>query len=526
MHTKNKRYVTAALLSIAALLPSCIKNDLPYPQIVQNITSIAAEGQVKTAYIDSVSLEATVYLGEQTDIRNVRFTEFTVSEGGTCQEDLLSGTWDLSKPLIVTITRYQDYNWEIRAVQDIVRYFEVEGEVGASIVDAEARRVVVHVPEGTDLADLRLLRCKLGPEGITTITPALNPGRLDLSYPLRVEVEAYGRTEIWTIYAEISEMVVSTTRVDGWSQVIWAYGSGPADADNGFEYKLKSATEWIKVPDELITRTQGIFSCYIPHLVPLETYQVRTYSGENVGNIMEVTLQGTADIPNGDFEQWHQTSNKMWCPWPLDGTQFWDTGNTGTMTLGANNTVPSENTPTGSGYSAQCNTKFVGIGVIGKLGAGSIFTGRFDRVDGTNGILQFGRPWKLRPTRLKGYYQYKTANINYTSAELKALEGRPDTCVVYVALTDWTAPYEIRTNPKNRNLFDKNADYVIAYGEFSYSGTMSGFAPFEIKLDYRDTSRVPSYLQITCAASKYGDYFTGADGAVLWVDQFYFDWDY
>ncbi len=216
----------------------------------------------------------------------------------------------------------------------------------------------------------------------------------------------------------------------------------------------------------------------------------------------------------------------MWCPWPLDGTQFWDTGNTGTMALGANNTVPSENTPTGSGYSAQCNTKFVGIGVIGKLGAGSIFTGRFDRVDGTNGILQFGRPWKLRPTRLKGYYQYKTANINYTSAEFKALEGRPDTCVVYVALTDWTAPYEIRTNPKNRNLFDKNADYVIAYGEFSYSGTMSGFAPFEIKLDYRDTSRVPSYMQITCAASKYGDYFTGADGAVLWVDQFYFDWDY
>lgn len=54
MHKKNKRYVTAALLSIAALLPSCIKNDLPYPQIVQNITSIAAEGQVKTAYIDSV----------------------------------------------------------------------------------------------------------------------------------------------------------------------------------------------------------------------------------------------------------------------------------------------------------------------------------------------------------------------------------------------------------------------------------------------------------------------------------------
>lgn len=512
------------LFSIA--LAGCIKNDIPYPRIEQNILSLAVEGESKSAYIDSVTLVATVYLEETTDIENVRFTEFTISPGGTSDLDLLDGTWDLSRPLVVTLSRFQEYNWKIEAVQNIERYFQVEGEVGESIVDPVGHRVIVHMPEGTDLTNLKLLRYKLGPAGITTVIPALDAGPLNLYYPKRVEVECFGRTTYWTIYAEITETIVNTTQVDAWSKVVWAYGSGPADAVNGFQYKKASDTEWIDVPREDIITNQGAFSCCIKHLEPLTEYQVRAVSGENIGNEMRVTTQATADIPDGDFDQWHQTEKKMWCPWNIGGDQFWDTGNTGTMTLGANNTEPSEHTPTGSGLSAQLTTRFVGIGIIGKLGSGSIFTGKFNKVDGTNGILDFGQPWNLRPTKLKGYYQYQTVDIDYTSAEFKDLAGRPDSCHIYVALTDWTAPFEIRTNPKNRNLFNKNASYVIAYGELVFGGTMSDFKPFEIKLEYRDTSRVPTYLQITCSASKYGDYFTGGNGSKLWVDQFSFDWDY
>lgn len=84
----------------------------------------------------------------------------------------------------------------------------------------------------------------------------------------------------------------------------------------------------------------------------------------------------------------------------------------------------------------------------------------------------------------------------------------------------------IRTKPSERQLFNKNADYIIAYGELVFSGKMDSYQAFEIKLDYKDTSRVPSYLQITCSASKYGDYFTGGNGSVLYVDQFSFDYDY
>lgn len=517
-----------AFLMCLPLMAACIKNDLPYPRIPQKILAIAAEGQLRPAYIDSLAYEVTIYLEETTDIQNVRFTEYRISEDGTSEPDLLQGTYDLERPLFVTLTRYQEYDWEIKAEQDIPRYFQVEGEIGQSIVDVAARRVVVNMPEGTDLSKLNLLAVKLGPEGITTMSPDLVPGPLDLSYPLRVEVTAWGRTEIWTIYAQFTEMIVTTTEVDAWSEVLWAYGAGPADVVNGFEYRKKGDTDWITVPQAQVTQNQGSFSCYIPHLEPLTEYSVRAVSGENKGNELSVTTQGTAILPDGSFDQWclGGTKNNMWQPWDKDGQRFWDTGNNGSITLGINLTTPTDHTVTGTGQAARCETKFVNLFGIGKLGSGSMFTGEYLRTDGTNGVLGFGRPWTLRPTKLKGYYQYQAKNIDYASDEMAHLIGRPDSCHIYIALTDWTAPFEIRTRPTNRQLFDKDSPSVIAYGELIYSGTMNGYQEFEIKLDYRDTFRVPSYIQITCSASKYGDFFTGGDGSVLYLDNFTLDYDY
>lgn len=524
----QKIYRIVLFFVFLTFLSGCIKNDLPYPNIPQRILAIAAEGESKSAYIDSLAYEVNIYLDETADIRNVKFTEYKISEGGTSDPDLLEGTYDMTKPLFVTLTRFQEYNWEIFAHQDIERYFEVEGEIGQSVVDPVACRVIVNMPEGTDLSSLTLLKVKLGPEGITTMNPDLRPGPIDLSYPLRVEVTAWGRTEIWTIYAQFTETIVSTTEVNAWSEVIWAYGSGPADVRNGFEYKKKGDAEWIPVPDSYVTQNQGNFSCYIPHLEPLTEYSVRTVSGENKGNEVSATTQATADLPDGSFDQWCLGGSKgnMWQPWNENGARFWDTGNTGSITLGENLTTPTDHTVTGSGQAARLETKFVNLFGIGKLGSGSIFTGEYLRTDGTNGVLGFGRPWNLRPTKLTGYFQYQGATIDYTSAEMAYMKGQPDTCHIYIALTDWTAPFEIRTKPSDRHLFDKNSSSVIAYGELVFSGRMDAYQPFEIILNYRDTSRIPTYIQITCSASKYGDYFTGGNGSVLYLDEFTLHYDY
>ncbi|MDE6772523.1 MAG: PCMD domain-containing protein [Muribaculaceae bacterium] len=518
--------LSSSLIVLLLVFAGCIKNDLPYPKIQQNITSIGVEGESRAALIDSASMTVTLYLDETADIEALSFTSFSVTDGAVADPDLLEGVYDLSRPIVVSVSRYQTYQWLVRAEQHIERYFTIEGQIGETVIDAVGRRVIVSVPESADLSKLYVTSIKLGPEGITTMIPEISVGEYDFSRPVRVEVECHGRSEEWTIYVERTELVVSTEAFDVWSRVAWAYGSCPSDMKGGFQYRRADSETWTDVPQSEVTQTQGAFSCRIPHLEPLTEYVVRAGAGTDIGNEIHATTAATADIPDGGFDQWWLKNGKIWCPWNEDGIQYWDTGNTGAATLGQSNVLPTDHTPTGSGQAAELNTRFVGIGSVGKLAAGSIYTGSFVKVDGTNGILDFGRPWNLRPTKLKGYYQYKTAPINYVSTELADLRDRPDSCHIYVALTDWTAPFEIRTNPKNRNLFNKDADYVIGYGELVFGGTMDEYQPFEIEIEYRSTSRVPSYLLITAAASKYGDYFTGGAGAVLYVDEFSFDYDY
>lgn len=512
---------------------SCIHNDLPYPKLPQNILSIAAKGELSPAKIDSTDYSVKLFLDEEVDIQAVEFTRFTYSPDATCNKDLLEGTWDLSIPMTVELSLYQSYQWIISAEQNIERYFTVAGQIGETVIDAVGRRIIVNVPEKADLSKLEVTSIKLGPKEISTLVPECKAGSvINLSSPMKIDVTAWGRTEDWTIYAQRTEQVVTTTAVDPWSMVVWAYGEAPAEASNYFEYCEEGSSTWTRVPDTDTTGKDGAFSCCIKHLKPLTKYTVRACSDNNKGNEVTVTTQATETLPDGDFENWWK-NGRIWCPWAEgalewpEGNRFWDTGNTGAATLGESNVKPSEYVPEGlSGQSAELKTEFKGIAGIGKLAAGSIYTGNYKKTDGTNGILDFGRQWTLRPTKLRGYYQYTNGDINYSNKEMEYLKGRPDTCSIYIAMTDWTAPYEIRTNPNNRQLFDKNASYVIGYGELERGTSMEAYEEFEIEIKYRSTSIVPTYIMITCASSKYGDYFTGSTSSVLYVDQLSLSYDY
>ena len=151
----------AMLLVIAS---GCIKNDIPYPRIPQNIISLVAEGEQKAATINTETNEVTLYLEETVDIQNVKFVKYEYSEGAVTTPDLLEGSYNLSSPMIVTLYRYYDYDWTIKAEQTIERYFSIEGQIGESVIDNIAKRVIVTMPEGTDLKDLTVQQVKHGPE--------------------------------------------------------------------------------------------------------------------------------------------------------------------------------------------------------------------------------------------------------------------------------------------------------------------------------------------------------------------------
>ena len=525
---KLSKYLKIGFIILASsiTLIGCIENDVPYPRIQPNFLTIEAQHQSKVADIDSVNRIVTLHLNEVADIRNVNITSYSLTEGAYIVAPEITGGIDLSQPVNVTVKLYQEYNWVIKASQVIERFFTISNQIGVASIDANARRVVAYVSGNTDLSKITVSSIKLGSSN-SKISPNIEGMVVDFTSPLSVEVTDYGRTETWTIYVIKSQTEVITQGADAWTKVAWVYGSAEVGNNNGIEYRLASESVWTKVPSDWVTHEGGNFTARIIHLEPNTSYVARAYSNNKYGEEVEFTTGNIVQVPNSSFDQWWKDV-KVWNPWAQDGVSYWDTGNKGATTLGQSNSVPSDETATDSGLAAKLESKFVGLASTGKLAAGNLFTGVYYKTDGTNGILHFGREFNQRPTKLKGYWKYNCATISHSnkSAEMKALIGQPDTCSVWIALADWEEPFEIRTNPSNRQLFDENDPHVIAYGRLDCGKTISEYEPFEVDFIYRDTKRVPRYIVIVASASKYGDFFTGGDGSVLWVDNFELEYDY
>ena len=521
---KLKNIIVPLCCAVVSLFGGCIKNDIPYPRIQANIRAFDVAGSFKAAEIDSTEMTVNVYLEENVNIRSVMVDSFALTPESHFVDFDPALPMDLSEPKKVTVALYQDYAWTITANQPIERYFTVANQIGSSEIDVPAHRVIAYVSSNADVSALNVLSIKLWPEGATVETNLLD-GPVDFSRPVEVKVEQFGVKETWYIYIESRQASVTTVSADGWTCVGWVYGEAEEDRDNGVEYRKDSETEWTRAPKEWITTNGGSFTCRLVHLEPLTTYHVRAYSNEEYGSELSFTTGVTLQVPNTDFNNWW-LNGKVWNPWAEGAESFWDSGNKGATTLGTSNTYPSDDTPTGAGKSACLETRFVGIGAIGKLAAGNIFTGYYVATDGTNGILSFGREFTERPTRLRGYFKYKSNPISSTTAGYEDLKGRSDTCSIWCALSDKGEPYIIRTNPKNLQLFNPNDPTVIAYGNFQLGESVNNYREFEIKFNYNATNRVPTHIVIVASASKYGDFFTGGNGSVLYVDDFELLYDY
>lgn len=509
-------------------MTGCIKNDLPYPRIQANFSSFVVEQMASPAIIDTVAQTVILPMAEEADLGHVRVESYEISpsQAIVAPGQSVPTELDLNTPFKVDLSLYQTYKWTISATQKIERFFTVEGQIGASVIDVPQRRVVTHVPESTDLTSIKVLTSKLGPRGCT-VTPDLTGTDVNFTSPVKVNIKTHGVTETWTIYVEPTDATVTMTAADGWSRVAWLYANVEAGSESGFEYRRASDPDWISVPTEWITADGGSLRARLTGLSPETDYVARAFSNGEYTADMPFSTQGEAQMPNSNFSQWWK-DGAVWNPWPADGISFWDTGNKGAATLGQSNSIPTDATLSGTGQCAELQSKFVGIAGIGKLAAGNIFTGEYYKTDGTNGILHMGRPWKLRPTRMTGYMHYTSAPISSVGSdpEFRDWRNRPDTANIFILLADWPEPFEVRTNPKNRQLIDPDSPEVIAYGSVQYGETIEQWTKFDIELNYRSTSRVPNYILVVASASKYGDYFVGGNGSVLCIDNFKLEYDY
>lgn len=298
----------------------------------------------------------------------------------------------------------------------------------------------------------------------------------------------------------------------------------------GFRYHKVGESEWIYVPGEL-TRAYSKGDSYTALLTGLQSGQKYEYKAVSDDfesqTVCSFETKAHLQLPNASFENWYFYNNKIWVPGDNYTTNFWDTGNHGSTTLGAsyNITTRETNYVHEGNFSACLSSKFI----IAKFGAGNVFAGKYLKTDGTDGVIGMGRPFTDSPKSVRIWVRYEPAvvvNRKGSGDHLKA--GDLDQGQIYIALTDNTMdeyngekwPYVVKTKPAERNLFNPNDARVIAYGEHNFESatTGDGMELIEIDFDYKRPGVTPSNIIFTISASKYGDYFEGGDGTKMYVD--------
>lgn len=152
---------------------------------------------------------------------------------------------------------------------------------------------------------------------------------------------------------------------------------------------------------------------------------------------------------------------------------------------------------------------------IGKFAAGNLFVGRFVRVDGMGGIVEFGRPFDFnaRPKAIRFWMKNNQGTINEGSHT-----SGTDLAKIYCCLTDRN--FTVNTNDES-TLFTPaiTTDGILASAYYDSTESHSEWTLIEIPFEYRDNlTTKPTILLLTFTCSGYGDYFTGSTDSFMYID--------
>lgn len=536
------------IFSVFFFYSCAIENDIPYPISEGYITDIEVEGQTAAqgssdskAIIDKTKRTVSIVVDDAVDITKLRITKLTVSNdavisidstvcnnyskfptsGFETLDDLMVSAdtrVNFSSPVKLTLKTYQDYEWTINVQQYIERNIVVENQIGNAIIDEINFNVIIYVAEEQDLSKIKVTTFDLAGKNGSVYPDPTKDEYFDFSEP-KTFFATYAWEEVsrkWTVYVYHSDGAGSS-ELNTFARTTSAdiLGSVQSGKKPVIEIKKNSESDWTTVSQSDVNVSGTSFSATVSQLSPDTQYDIKvSVDGKEMSSASFDTTPATP-LENGSLDNWHNV-DKLWNPWEEGGQSFWDTGNKGATTISDSNSIPTDETCNGSGKAASLESKYLVL----KFAAGNLFTGSYVKTVGTNGVLSFGRPFSAFPSKLRFNYKYTSNTIDKVGDDaFQYLKGRPDSCHIYIALTDWDEPLEIRTRPAERQLFDKNDSKVIAYGEYIQGSTTSSYQQKDIILNYKYNNRTPKYIVVVASASKYGDYFTGGEGSKLWLDE-------
>lgn len=533
-----------------AMFGACaIENDIPYPIVEGSIQAIEVEGQCDAegnsstqATINKKEQTVQLYVDDTVNPAKLRITKLSVTNqavvvpvndiqcisrenfppnGFESLSELPASAdtrMNFSQPVGMTLRTYQDYQWTVNVNQVVNRNIVLENQIGNAVIDVTNRKAVVYVTTEQPLDKVAVKSFQLGGQHGTVTPDPTETATFDFSQPCKFFVK-----HAWEDFSHEWEVFVYQKKEEGGENLLFPMstksiinGTVTAGKKVKVEYKRETDANWKELADAYILVNGTQFTATLHNLQPGTSYLYRITIGTQTGEEVGFKTAPATPLTDGDLDNWHQ-DGRLQNPWAAGGTSFWDTGNRGATTIGNSNTLPTDETCNGKGKAAMLESKYLAV----KFAAGNLFTGSYLKTTGTNGVLSFGRPFSAFPTKLRFHYKYQSTTINKIGEDaLEYLKGRPDSCHVYIALTDWDEPREIRTRPSERQLFDKNDPKIIAYAELIKGENVNSYEQVDLTLDYRALNRTPKYIAVIATASKYGDYFTGGEGSKLWLDNF------
>lgn len=224
-------------------------------------------------------------------------------------------------------------------------------------------------------------------------------------------------------------------------------------------------------------------------------------------------------------------------------TTIWASGNSGfALTNGKNgpDTYPTYQYLEGKDGKCAClitrSTGAWGAMVNKPIAAGSLFLGKFDSALAVARQLEatkFGVQFMNIPSSFSGWYQYTPGDI-YTEFDedaknkLKEVPGKEDRCNIYAVFFESTSEMEYLDGT---NVLAADNPNIIAVAQLddSLRGKTSGWNHFDIPFVFREGKEVDPKkldegrysLAIIMTSSEEGDYFSGAIGSRLLVDELF-----
>ena len=350
---------------------------------------------------------------------------------------------------------------------------------------------------------------------------------------VKVEVDESTNTYTYTFEVPRKSAISLVTRAaNAWSTFAMLSASVTAKTqsfDNAgltMEWRVAGATDWNVIPyDALTIDAQDNVTTTLKGLTPNTSYEYRLrYINGDADVVCEpvaFTTEEQIALYNGGFENWWMDGKVAYAN--EQGVSFWDTSNKGASSFGGSNTTETTDAAYvhGGSKAARLESKYIVI----KFAAASLYTGSFIELVGTKGAkLNWGVPFASRPTALKGYMQYEPAAVDRTSASAPAeapASGEPDQCGMYCALLSEA----LLVDNTDMSTFPdwENDSRVIAYGSLPLDQNVhsnGAWKEVNIPLVYSNINKKPTHLLVVFSASKYGDYFHGGEGSVLYVDDF------